>query len=142
MANNLTRQTRSTDLSFSRDQAEIEERGDQASATDIYQRGVRDMVSQRVKAGKIAHGTKLTADVRKHAHATADELMGDMYDRANTTGRDQRHQDRLDSLTERILDDYEDTVSGLVQMADHDILQDAHREVNLPPPEKKHWWQK
>lgn len=141
MANNLTRRTTTTDLSFANDQAEIEQRGDQANATDIYQRGVRDMVSQRVKASKIAYGTKLTADIRNHAHATADGLMDTMYDRLNTPGRDQRHQERMESLTERILDEYEDTVSGLVKMADHDLMQDAHREVNLPP-DKKRWWQK
>ncbi len=140
MGNNLSRRT-PADLALSQSTSDIERHAN-ASPTDIYNRGVRDIVAQKVQAAKAMHAQKLIADIHKNAHDVTHDLYADMQARLEGSGLSAEFQARFEAFTHDQLTHYENHTHANSEVGARMTAKEAYNEVNLPPVEKKKWWQR
>ena len=143
MGNHLSKRPLSTDLATQREQANIERQAENADVADIYTRGVRDFVAERIQAAKAQFAEQLTAEIHDHTNHTTRGLYKSVQDRVETPGLNQEFQQRFEAFTHAHLDDYDQQARAIENIGVQSVAREAQREVNLPLPEKKKWpWQR
>lgn len=143
MGNHLSKRSLSTDLATQREQANIERQAENADVSDIYTRGVRDFVAERVQAAKAQFAQQLNGEIHDSTQATTRGLYYDSQGRVETPGLNPEFQARFEAFTQTDLDAYDQQAHGIARIGIENVAREAARSVNLPQAEKKKWpWQR